>query len=257
MEVVASESSAASDQTGGVDSNGDTYSSIEEMWASHGINAPPSATGSSKKRSHAISLAPLGVAAGAASNSSEELDPSTANVADAADADARIAREAISRWYQTGASFWAGEEASVSGMLGGLTQVHPADIKTTISFLQSLKVDRLLALGARRLLCIFSRCLNVVCLRVVLCIYSLTIVADCGAGIGRVTEGALCQVFDKIDLVEQDRKYIRKAEENLKAKAYAGEARENAHGLFYLFIAIQQCIIASHMQQASFFYADS
>ena len=146
MDVVTSESSAASDLIGGVDSNGDTYASIEEMWASHGIDAPAraSASGSAKKRSHAISLAPLSAAASAASSSSEE---SASVAADAADADARIAREAVSRWYQTGASFWAGEEASVSGMLGGLTQVHPADIKTTISFLQSLKVDRQLALG--------------------------------------------------------------------------------------------------------------
>ena len=31
--------------------------------------------------------------------------------------------------------------------------------------------------------------------------------------------------FDKVDLVEQDTKYLRKAQENLASKAFAGEVR--------------------------------
>lgn len=39
---------------------------------------------------------------------------------------------------------------------------------------------------------------------------------DCGAGIGRITEGLLINKFDKVDLVERDEEFIQKAKEKLE-----------------------------------------
>jgi protein N-terminal methyltransferase len=39
---------------------------------------------------------------------------------------------------------------------------------------------------------------------------------DCGAGIGRISKYLLMDFFEKVDLVEQDENFVKKAEESLK-----------------------------------------
>ena len=61
---------------------------------------------------------------------------------------------------------------------------------------------------------------------------------DCGAGIGRITKHLLVKHFNSVDLVEQDKKFLEKASENLKNCKQAGKlfccglqnfVPENAH----------------------------
>lgn len=59
-------------------------------------------------------------------------------------------------WFLVVVSLSQNEEASMSGMLGGLTQVHDIDAKTSLSFVQSLKSNRNLVLG---MICVQWACL--------------------------------------------------------------------------------------------------
>lgn len=45
---------------------------------------------------------------------------------------------------------------------------------------------------------------------------------DCGAGIGRITKGLLINHFDKVDLVEQNPKFVDAAKEILKCEDKVG-----------------------------------
>ena len=103
---VETNSISADVNRGGVDSEGQTYASIEEMWTSQGIRTESAARRATKR----LLVAPpasssygtdgdISSAAGASSN--EPLAGSST------DADARLGREAVSRWYQTGAAFWS------------------------------------------------------------------------------------------------------------------------------------------------------
>lgn len=80
----------------------------------------------------------------------------------------------------------------MDGMLGGLTQVHGIDTTISKSFIKSLQGDKMLAL-------------------------------DCGAGIGRVTEHVLGDIYKTVDVLEQNEKYIQKAKELLQEKSYMGD----------------------------------
>ena len=103
---ISSTISNSADSNGGVDSEGQTYASIEEMWASQGIRSESAARRITKR---------LLVAPASSSSGTDGDIPSTAgacsNVPTAGssttDADARLGREAVSRWYQTGAAFWS------------------------------------------------------------------------------------------------------------------------------------------------------
>ncbi|RZF44393.1 hypothetical protein LSTR_LSTR017250, partial [Laodelphax striatellus] len=46
---------------------------------------------------------------------------------------------------------------------------------------------------------------------------------DCGAGIGRITKNLLVKFFNKVDLVEQDQKFIQEAEKSIGAHENVGE----------------------------------
>lgn len=46
---------------------------------------------------------------------------------------------------------------------------------------------------------------------------------DCGAGIGRVSKNLLMNEFAKVDLVEQDENFCKKAHESLESSGHLGE----------------------------------
>lgn len=95
-------------------------------------------------------------------------------------------------WYDISKDYWARQETSVDGMLGGfreLTGVDVLDSSELISKYQSLRRD---SLGTER-------------------------IADCGCGIGRVAHFCLVDHFKEIHLVDPVEHFVDQAVETLKS----------------------------------------
>lgn len=93
-------------------------------------------------------------------------------------------------WYREGNQYWCvrtrqDQAATIAGVLGGLEEVHEADIEVSRAFLTQVLQDQ----GS-----------------------SHARAVDCGAGIGRVTRHLLLPLFASVDLVEQCQKYIEAAQ---------------------------------------------
>lgn len=117
-----------------------------------------------------------------------------------------------SDFYDNAAKYWEGVDGTVNGMLGGFGKVSEIDIQQSDKLLKFLfKMEK----GP-----------------------SNSMALDCGAGIGRITKHLLVKHFNSVDLVEQDKKFLEKASENLKNCKQAGKlfccglqnfVPENAH----------------------------
>lgn len=92
-------------------------------------------------------------------------------------------------FYRNAQKYWSRIAPTVDGMLGGLSVIAPTDIQSSTEFLS--EIFKMTPSPSK------NRAL------------------DCGAGIGRVTKHLLGKFFTKIDLVEQDANFIRKANEYL------------------------------------------
>lgn len=92
-------------------------------------------------------------------------------------------------FYKNAQQYWSRIPGTVDGMLGGLSVIDPTDVKSSSRFLSELFKMKP-APGSNRAL-------------------------DCGAGIGRVTKNLLINYFKKVDLVEQDVNFVRKANDYL------------------------------------------
>lgn len=94
-----------------------------------------------------------------------------------------------SLFYTNAQKYWSEIAPTVDGMLGGLGCIAPADIQFSSQFLNDLyKMNP--SPGKSRAL-------------------------DCGAGIGRVTKHLLTKVFECVDLVEQDERFVAIAKDYL------------------------------------------
>ncbi|XP_039279063.1 N-terminal Xaa-Pro-Lys N-methyltransferase 1-like [Nilaparvata lugens] len=99
--------------------------------------------------------------------------------------------------YEVAANYWSQIPATVDGMLVGFGYITKADIEGSEKFLKDLfKAEA--SLERERAL-------------------------DCGAGIGRITKNLLVKFFDKVDLVEQDQKFIQEAEKSIGTHENVGE----------------------------------
>ncbi|KAL0274221.1 UNVERIFIED_CONTAM: hypothetical protein PYX00_006693 [Menopon gallinae] len=87
-----------------------------------------------------------------------------------------------SKFYQDADDYWSQVEPTVNGMLGGFGNISNIDIQGSELFLKKL-LNLKDKPGQKRAL-------------------------DCGAGIGRITKNLLCKYFDKVDLVEQNEKFV-------------------------------------------------
>ncbi|XP_067001474.1 N-terminal Xaa-Pro-Lys N-methyltransferase 1 [Anabrus simplex] len=88
-------------------------------------------------------------------------------------------------FYTHAVKYWSEIPPTVDGMLGGFGFVSNTDIQGSKAFLKNLfKLKD--APGTGRAI-------------------------DCGAGIGRITKHLLLQFFDKVDLVEQNPKFLEEA----------------------------------------------
>mmetsp|Transcript_38955 Transcript_38955/g.101973 ORF Transcript_38955/g.101973 Transcript_38955/m.101973 type:complete len:243 (+) Transcript_38955:1219-1947(+) len=94
-----------------------------------------------------------------------------------------------SKWYAKAYDFWAKQEASVSGVLGGYSATNEPDLSESLQFLDLLgRITSPPTFGS---------------------------VLDAGAGIGRITQGCLLKKFESVDLVESDARYVETAKKNL------------------------------------------
>ncbi|KAH7259917.1 alpha-N-methyltransferase NTM1 [Fusarium solani] len=84
---------------------------------------------------------------------------------------------------EDGKKYWEGIEADVNGMLGGIPSVTRIDLQGSRTFLARLGIG--IKTGRKMV----SRAL------------------EGGAGIGRVTEGLLTQVAEKVDIIEPITKF--------------------------------------------------
>lgn len=84
--------------------------------------------------------------------------------------------------YKKASEYWAEIPATLDGILGGFGFISDIDIDGSTLFLKSiLSLDNAPSPG---------------------------IALDCGAGIGRITKHLLAPLFEKVDIIEPDEKFI-------------------------------------------------
>lgn len=112
----------------------------------------------------------------------------------------------------TAIKYWSGTSADVTGMLGGYPHVSKADLQGSSNFLAKLRRSSTTYPPSQK----------------------LRRVADCGAGIGRITLGFLSKVSDVVDIVEPVAKFtarITEGEDFAEARARNGIGRVYNVGL--------------------------
>lgn len=102
--------------------------------------------------------------------------------------------------------YWESVSSDVNGMLGGYPQTSRIDLQGSSNFLTKLRRGRQPA--SRQALPPLRR------------------VADCGAGIGRITKGLLMNVAEKVDVVEPVKKFTDELVTSLQAGGEGAAQRE-------------------------------
>lgn len=105
------------------------------------------------------------------------------------------------KFYSNAVQYWSEIPPTIDGMLGGFGFISQTDIRDSKLLLKQLFNSK--ASPGRE--------------------YAL----DCGAGIGRITKHLLTEFFDKVDLVEQNPKFLN------QAKQYLGTKLQDKIGNYY------------------------
>ncbi|GBP91092.1 Alpha N-terminal protein methyltransferase 1 [Eumeta japonica] len=103
--------------------------------------------------------------------------------------------------YKKADDYWSHIPATLDGVLGGFGFISGIDIEGSKKFLKSI-------------FCFENP-------------PSPDVALDCGAGIGRVSKYLLMPIFGKVDLVEQDKKFLK------SVKEFVGSDNENKLGSLY------------------------
>jgi len=103
-----------------------------------------------------------------------------------------VGEEAFDRssWYSDAVDYWAGVDATIDGVLGGFGHLTDIELRDSHAFVKKTLGAALLE-GAPR---------------------PGTLACDCGAGIGRVSKGLLLAYCEKVDIVENCKKYTDAAQ---------------------------------------------
>ena len=88
------------------------------------------------------------------------------------------------QWYGKAQEYWDQQDASINGVLGGFGDLHPTDVAGSDQFLKMVFSQNNVPRGKG---------------------------ADCGAGIGRITQFLLTKYMKEIDIIEPCDKLISKA----------------------------------------------
>ena len=105
-------------------------------------------------------------------------------------------------WYGAAVAYWDAQEASDDGVLGGHSAVGPADVRESAAFLRKLLGPAACDAAAAG--------------------KTLLTAADCGAGVGRVSEGLLLKHCAVVDLVEPSAHLLKAARARLGSVAGGG-----------------------------------
>ncbi|KAJ3292276.1 hypothetical protein HK104_005406 [Borealophlyctis nickersoniae] len=108
---------------------------------------------------------------------------------------ASVAARAGDAWYTDAAEYWESVPATVDGMLGGFGSLTAPDVACSKRFIDEFVNGKKDAAG------------NVVVPPRI----GRDLACDCGAGIGRVSKYFLLDIFAKVDLVEQNAKFLEEA----------------------------------------------
>lgn len=92
-------------------------------------------------------------------------------------------------WYGKALQYWGEQDASINGVLGGFGNLHGIDIEGSGQFLDSVPG-------------------------------TISVVGDCGAGIGRVAQFLLGKRFQHVDLIEPCAKLLAKAQSELPTAGF-------------------------------------
>ncbi|TPX63988.1 hypothetical protein SpCBS45565_g06231 [Spizellomyces sp. 'palustris'] len=127
-------------------------------------------------------------------------------------------------WYSDAAQYWDQVEPTVEGMLGGFGQLTDLDSTSSLRFIDEFingkkgpggrivkppRIGKTLACGLYFTIPLDRR------------VSFKYWAPDCGAGIGRVSKNFLLKVFDRVDLVEQNPKFLEEAEASFLGNEYA------------------------------------
>ena len=93
-------------------------------------------------------------------------------------------------WYPIGHLYWSKQESTNDGMLGGFSEIHEQDIKSS-----KLVLEKCFEKGMKK-----NRCV------------------DLASGIGRISEHLLSNYFEEIHLVDPIEKFLIEGEKRLKEK---------------------------------------
>lgn len=99
-------------------------------------------------------------------------------------------------FYKKAADYWSKIPATLEGVLGGFGFISKIDIDGSKQFLEQLfdlenPPQKKIAL-------------------------------DCGAGIGRITKDLLINIYDKVEMVEQNAAFLKEAEISIEPKSKLG-----------------------------------
>jgi len=99
------------------------------------------------------------------------------------------------KWYTDAADYWDKVEATDDGVLGGFGNLSFFDARDSKKFIKEFVEGKY---GANNHLISPPQ-------------FETHLACDCGAGIGRVSKVFLLDIFEKVDLVEQNPKFLEKA----------------------------------------------
>jgi len=132
-------------------------------------------------------------------DSSAAAKPAKLKMPDAADLfwDQELKKQTKEGWYLKALHYWDAQEASVNGVLGGYGHTTGPDLRESGRLVKLLRGRKDVKFGFGRVL-------------------------DCGAGIGRISEGLLLKEFDTVDLLEPCGKLIVEGKRKLGGKNKVG-----------------------------------
>jgi protein N-terminal methyltransferase len=117
---------------------------------------------------------------------------------------AKEKKKGAKKWYGSAIEYWNSVPATVDGTLGGFGQVSPADLSESAMFL-----DALADAGYN------TRATG-----------TMSRAVDCGAGVGRITQGLLAARFGSVDVVEPVSHMMQQAKAALAAVGHSGRFYE-------------------------------
>lgn len=116
----------------------------------------------------------------------------------------QLSKQSREEWYQKAIDYWHKQPSTVNGVLGGFGQTSGPDLRES---------KRLLQLLAGKKTCCGGSSSEQASPE-----FAFGSVLDCGAGIGRISEGLLLEQFERVEVLEPCENLIEEARKRLVPK---------------------------------------